>query len=304
MRSVLIALWLCLAVAVPPSMAGERDGTKRTAIMIAFPPERAALESAITDRRDETVNGKTIATGMLAGKPVILMESGVSMVNAAMNAQLLIDRFPVSRILFSGIAGGVDPSLHIGDVVIPDSWGQYLEVLMARETKDGFAPVAALTDGGKPNYGMMHPRLVTTSSAATGTVKRASFSVDPALLSLATKVAGEVRLNRCAMPAAQQCLERTPAIVVGGEGISGPAFVDNAAYRSYLYDTYHARVLDMESAAVAQVAFANGVPFLGFRSLSDLAGGDAEANQMHAFMALASANSAAVVTAFVAALPD
>ncbi|MGV3768445.1 MAG: 5'-methylthioadenosine/S-adenosylhomocysteine nucleosidase [Sphingobium phenoxybenzoativorans] len=304
MRIAVIALWLLLAAIAPPAFAGERDGTKRTAIMIAFPPERAALEGAIADRRDETVNGKIIVTGTLAGKPVILMESGVSMVNAAMNAQLLIDRFAVSRILFSGIAGGVDPSLHIGDVVIPDSWGQYLEVLMARETADGFAPVAALTDGGRPNYGMMHPRLVTTSSTATGPVTRASFSVDPTLLALASKVAGEIRLNRCAAAAVEQCLDRKPAIVVGGQGISGPAFVDNAAYRSYLFDTYHARVLDMESAAVAQVAFANGVPFLGFRSLSDLAGGDTEANQMHAFMALASANSAAVVTAFVAALPD
>ena len=60
----------------------------------------------------------------------------------------------------------------------------------------------------------------------------------------------------------------------------------------------------MESGAVAQVAFANSVPFVAFRSLSDLAGGDAGANQMVTFMALASGNSATVVRAFVAGLPD
>ncbi len=60
----------------------------------------------------------------------------------------------------------------------------------------------------------------------------------------------------------------------------------------------------MESAAVAHVAFANAVPFIAFRSLSDLAGGDAGTNQMRLFMALASANSARVVEDFVAALPN
>jgi adenosylhomocysteine nucleosidase len=46
------------------------------------------------------------------------------------------------------------------------------------------------------------------------------------------------------------------------------------------------------------------VPFIAFRSLSDLAGGDAGPNQMVTFMALASGNSATVVRAFVAGLPD
>lgn len=67
---------------------------------------------------------------------------------------------------------------------------------------------------------------------------------------------------------------------------------------------WKANVLDMESAAVAQVAYANNVPVIVFRSLSDLAGGDAGENQMNTFMTLASASSADVVQAFVAALPD
>ena len=81
-------------------------------------------------------------------------------------------------------------------------------------------------------------------------------------------------------------------------------FADNAEFRDYLSAAYKARVLDMESAAVAQVAYANRTPVIVFRSLSDLAGGDAGANQMNTFMALASVNSADVVRAFVAALPD
>ncbi len=59
----------------------------------------------------------------------------------------------------------------------------------------------------------------------------------------------------------------------------------------------------MESAAVAHVAYANHVPFIAFRSLSDLAGGDAGATKMKVFQDLASHNAASVLLAFLEALP-
>ncbi len=59
----------------------------------------------------------------------------------------------------------------------------------------------------------------------------------------------------------------------------------------------------METAAVATVAYANDVPFIGFRSLSDLAGGGPGENEMETFMTLAAENAAALLVAFVEALP-
>jgi hypoxanthine phosphoribosyltransferase len=85
------------------------------------------------------------------------------------------------------------------------------------------------------------------------------------------------------LPAEGRCLDHQPKVLVGGNGISGPAFADNAEYREYLFATFKAQVLDMETAATAQVAYANRVPFIAFRSLSDLAGGDAGANQSWVF---------------------
>ena len=49
-------------------------------------------------------------------------------------------------------------------------------------------------------------------------------------------------------------------------GGSGPVFVDNAAFRQYAHDVFGARVLDMESAAVAHVAYVSGVPFIAYCS--------------------------------------
>jgi adenosylhomocysteine nucleosidase len=264
----------------------------RTALITAFPPEWAALAHSIEAATEHRIKGLTILAGTLSDRPVVLMQSGISMVNAAMNMQMLIDRFAVDRILFSGIAGGVDPGLDVGDVIVPERWGQNFEVAFARESSAGYAPPSGIpgtTD--LPGHGALFPRDVVI-----GDREHRWFAVDPEMLAIARRIAASVTLEQGALP-------HQPRVIVGGTGVSGSAFVDNAAYRDYLARVYAARVIDMESAAVAQVAFANTVPFIIFRSLSDLAGGDAGTNSMLTFMALAAGNSAHLVRAFVAALP-
>jgi adenosylhomocysteine nucleosidase len=91
--------------------------------------------------------------------------------------------------------------------------------------------------------------------------------------------------------------------VLGGHGVSGQAFVDNAAFREYVRKTFDANVLDMESASAALLAYANKIPFIAFRSLSDLVGGGTGANEMGIFFQLASDNSAAFVREFLKRLP-
>lgn len=304
-RALLCLSLLLTGLSASPLAAQRLDRTPRTAIMTAFPPERAALEAAITHRKDRQVNGVTVTLGKLRGKPVLLVESGISMVNAAMTTQWLIDRFRLRRIVFSGIAGGVDPRLHIGDVVVADSWTQYMETTLARQRADGsYAPTFRTPGNDLPGFGMMFPRDVWVSSASERPAPRRTFAADPSLLALAARVAAKTRLQRCTGDTTPICLGHEPQIHIGGRGVSGPAFLDNAPYREYIHATFGARIADMESAAVAHVAFANAMPFIAFRSLSDLAGGDAEENQMGVFMALASSNSAHVVEDFVEALPN
>lgn len=273
----------------------------RTAILTAFPPEWDALAHRVEHPEALAINGTSLVLGRLAGKPVALMLSGISMVNAAMNTQALLERHRISRIVFSGIAGGVDPALKVGDVIVPERWGQNIEVAFAREIPGGYAPPIGIPGGTDlPGHGAWFPRDVVIGNADEPVAERRWFPVDPDLLAIAQRI--DVPLERCL--SADHCLDHTPQLIVGGTGMSGSAFVDNAAYRDYLAATFAASVVDMESAAVAQVAWANRVPFLAFRSVSDLAGGDAGPNQILTFMGLAAGNSAAVVTAFVEALPD
>ena len=89
---------------------------------------------------------------------------------------------------------------------------------------------------------------------------------------------------------------------VAGHGVSGNGFVDNAEYREWIWTTFEAHAVDMETAAIAQVAYGNDVPFIAFRGLSDLAGGHDGQNRARTFARLAAANAAAAVVAFLAEL--
>jgi adenosylhomocysteine nucleosidase len=92
--------------------------------MSAFQPELAALLSRAEITGSTVINGRTCYLGRLSGQEVVLLETGISMVNAAMMAQTVILRFPVRAIVFSGVAGGIDPELNLCDVVVPARWAQ------------------------------------------------------------------------------------------------------------------------------------------------------------------------------------
>jgi adenosylhomocysteine nucleosidase len=296
---------LFLGLGLPcPAHAQRLDQTARTVVMTAYGPEYDALAGAVTDQHLFVANGARFLAGTLEGKPVLLMKSGVSVVNAAMATQRVIDRFVVRRIVFSGIAGGVDPALAIGDVVVPADWGQYLEASFARDTPKGWKPPETIS-GAPANWRFIFPRGTRVARADGSEARMFTIPVDPALLALAHKVVPGLTLSACVELAGhRQCLPQVPRIVVGGTGVTAGIFADNAEFRQYLFAAWHARVLDMESASVVQVAYANDVPAIVFRSLSDLAGGDADANRMVTFEQLAATNSARVVRAYLVALPD
>lgn len=309
MSSVVSKLGLCLfalllLAAIPPARATPIDATPRTAVLCAFEPEWKALRAIAKDMVEQNYKGVPIVTGEIEGKKVVLAMTGVSMVNAAMTTQMTLERYNVTRIVVSGIAGGVDPSLNIGDIAVPERWGQYLESLFARETKDGFS----LRPGAKEeflNYGMIFPRGVRVfREGQAASPRQFWFPVDPAMMAVARKALAEEApaLQHCT--ASNVCLTHAPQVRVGGNGVSGAAFVDNADFRAYTFRTFEAQVLDMESAAIAQVAATNDVPFIAFRALSDLAGGGRGENEIRIFEGLASNNAVTVMRTFLKALPE
>ena len=293
-----LVLWV--AVLLSFAAAQKLDTTPRVAVISAFAPEIGVLLEHTEVESTHIINGRTFTLGKLAGVDVVLFLSGVSMVNAAMTTQLALDTFTVERIVFSGIAGGVNPSLHVGDVTVPVQWGQYQEAFFARELPDGWDTGFYTEKYG--HYGMMFPKDVEATSAAgapDAVEARFWFPVDAGMLNVASQVAASISLTDCTP--AKVCLDKAPTVEVGGNGVSGSTFVDNADYRAWVWDTFQAQALDMETAAVAQVAYSNAIPYIAFRSLSDLAGGGPGQNEIGTFFQFAANNSAAVVTAFLQA---
>ena len=78
-------------------------------------------------------------------------------------------------------------------------------------------------------------------------------------------------LGQCGPIKPSLCVSKQPVIRRGGRGTTGPAFLANPNYRKYIFKTIQAVSVDMETTAFAHVAYANEIPFIAFRSLSDLA---------------------------------
>jgi len=90
----------------------------KIAIIGAMDEEIELLREQIADKNEETVAGSVFITGTLYGKDVVLLRSGIGKVNAAMSTTILMERYQPDYIINTGSAGGYNPSLKIGDLVI------------------------------------------------------------------------------------------------------------------------------------------------------------------------------------------
>ncbi|MDI3534331.1 MAG: adenosylhomocysteine nucleosidase [Thermosediminibacterales bacterium] len=91
-----------------------------------------AMDEEITFFKNHLNNLKTIKkarknfySGKMKGKNIIVVESGIGKVNAAVSCQVLIDLFNVESVLGCGVAGGIHPDLEFGDIVISKDLIQY-----------------------------------------------------------------------------------------------------------------------------------------------------------------------------------
>jgi adenosylhomocysteine nucleosidase len=89
-------------------------------IIGAMEPEVAILRAQINQCETISVAGCEFYSGELAGHQVILTRSGIGKVAASMATTLLLERFAPDCVINTGSAGGFDPELHVGDVVISD----------------------------------------------------------------------------------------------------------------------------------------------------------------------------------------
>ena len=95
------------------------------AIVSAMHEELHALLPLIEPIERFEIAGRQFHRGQLHGRAVVLALSGIGKVAAAATATLLLDRFGAGELLFTGVAGGLHPSVAVGDVVVARSLLQH-----------------------------------------------------------------------------------------------------------------------------------------------------------------------------------
>ena len=176
--------------------------------------------------------GRRFAVGSLSGKEVVVVQSGIGKVAAAITAQMLIDEFSVDALLNTGMAGGLDSRLAVKDLVIATAALQHDFDITAFGHARGYLYGE---DDQKPTL----------------------FVADTALCDKARIAAAQV------LPEGNKAIDGIVA--------SGDVFVDDSVLKAQLRDGFGAAAAEMEGAAIAQTAVANGVPFVILRTISDLA---------------------------------
>ena len=247
-------------------------------IICAMPEEIAALLGDMTgiDRRE--VAGREVLTGQLFGRAVAMIESGIGKVASAMTATLLLDGLKCRAIVMSGVAGGIDPDLAIGDLVVARKLIQHDYGRLQADGITPFRPGVPPFGPGRKDYGFEVPEdLVARIHTALDGFKLPALPAD--------LVGADVR----------------PPIFKVGTIVSGDQFINDEGARQRLQSEFGAHAVEMEGAAVAQVAEAFGVPAIVIRSLSDLAGSDSHLD-FGKFVAAVAPTAAKVVEKLVPVL--
>ncbi|MFC5453156.1 5'-methylthioadenosine/adenosylhomocysteine nucleosidase [Paenibacillus aestuarii] len=115
----------------------------KIALIGAMNEEIELLLSHMQDVKETVKAGITFREGQYFGKNVVVCRTGVGKVNAAVTTQILIDHFAVQAVIFTGVAGALDPELNIGDIVVSRECLQHDMDVTALGFKRGVIPYEA-----------------------------------------------------------------------------------------------------------------------------------------------------------------
>jgi adenosylhomocysteine nucleosidase len=91
---------------------------KLVGIIGAMEQEVALLKQQLTNATTSTIANFEFYRGQLQGVDVVLVQSGIGKVTAAVATTLLIHQFQPDCVINTGSAGGFDEELAVGDIVI------------------------------------------------------------------------------------------------------------------------------------------------------------------------------------------
>ena len=247
------------------------------ALVSAMHEELAAVLARMPDEQKTVVAGREFWVGHWHGHEVVAVLSRIGKVAAATTATTLIERFGVSRMVCTGVAGGLAPQVQVGDVVVARAFIQH-----------------------DMDASPLFPRHEVPLTGMT------RFPADT-VLSDALAAAAPLALQdmRAALPRAEWLnIDLTHAQVHEGLIASGDRFVSQTLESEALQrELPEALAVEMECAAMAQVCHDYGVPLAAVRTISDRADDAAHVDFPRFIQRIASRYSVAVLDRLLSTLP-
>ncbi|MCJ8006912.1 5'-methylthioadenosine/S-adenosylhomocysteine nucleosidase [Lederbergia wuyishanensis] len=226
----------------------------RIAIIGAMEEEVSLLREYISDKQVVEVAGCEFTSGSIGDKEVVLLKSGIGKVNAAMSTTILLEKFRPDIIINTGSAGGYNPDLTIGDLVISTEVRHHDVDVTIFDYEYGQVP-------------QMPP----------------AFLADSSLIETAQKAVGNI-----------EGIQAVKGLIATGD-----SFMNDPVRVEFVRNKFpKLQAVEMEAAAIAQVAYQFNVPFVIIRSLSDIAGQESHIS-FDEFLDKAAVNSANLVLEMV-----
>jgi len=212
-------------------------------IISAMPEEIEAIQILLQIEKKMVKGMRTYYQGQLFNKKVILVFSRWGKVASATTATQLINDFNVEEIIFTGVAGGVQPDVLVGDIVIGKDLYQH-------------------DMDGSPLVKAFEVPLLGKSAFSTHLDKRNQLA----------QASDQFLQNKNEFLTKEQLINfdiKKPKIHIG-DIASGDQFISSSEQSlKILSKLPTVKCVEMEGAAVAQVCYEYKVPFSIIRTISD-----------------------------------
>lgn len=229
-------------------------------IMGAMDEEISLIKEEMVIQRVDTVAQRMFIVGKLNNHSCVCVKSGIGKTNAAITAEILVTKYNVDAIIFTGVAGGINPEIQIGDIVISK---RVIHHDYGKITPDGFIPFDTV-----------------------------GYIADSFLIEVSKKAAGNVQFE--VVPEKIRKKSGHLPCIISGIIVTGDQFIADEKKRKWIEKTFNADCVEMEGAAVAQVCSIHKVPFVILRSMSDIANEKAEID-FEQFVSYAAKNSSLII---------
>jgi adenosylhomocysteine nucleosidase len=251
-------------IAVLIAFIFSSSGQQTIGIMSALDIELEMIKQDMAIEHVDTIARRIFYTGTYENKDCVCVMAGMGKVNAGLSAEILIMQFNVDAIVFTGVAGGINPELGIGDIVISE-----------RALYHDFAHLG--------------PEKLTPYDTV-------GYKTDSILAQIAMQAAQDAEFDEIPWKICKETGHMPRAVF--GRIVTGDQFIASEEKRRWLEQTFNADCVEMEGAAVAQVCAINKIPFVIIRCLSDLANEKADID-FEAFAQYAAKNSSLIVKGII-----